>query len=225
MARRDLDRDYSGDKDDPGGFRHVPGLDGVRGLAVTLTVGAHLWLTNEHPGSRVITVLTSLRMSMWLGVDLFLALSGFLITGILFDTVSSPGYLKNFYARRVLRIFPVYYAAIAVLGMLAVVMGFGLGGYGWMLAGFLENTPVWIGRTVPGPVEALAGHLWSIALEEQFYLVWPLVILLVMRIGKRDQGSGIREQRGRRWLMGVAAGLTCGGAGAADCAGDAACEL
>ena len=179
--------------DDPGGFRHVPGLDGVRGLAVTLTVGAHLWLTNEHPGSRVITVFTSLRMSMWLGVDLFLALSGFLITGILYDTVRSQHDLRNFYARRMLRIFPVYYAAIAVLGLLAAVMGFRLGGYGWMLAGFVENTPVWIGRAVPGPVEALAGHLWSIALEEQFYLVWPVMVLVL---------------RERRRLMGVAGGLS-----------------
>jgi peptidoglycan/LPS O-acetylase OafA/YrhL len=74
-----------------------------------------------------------------------------------------------------------------------VVMGFSFRGFYWPLAGFLENTPVWIGRVIPGPLEALVGHLWSIALEEQFYLLWPMVILLV---------------RGRRRLMMVAAGLS-----------------
>jgi peptidoglycan/LPS O-acetylase OafA/YrhL len=192
------------DRDDPGGFRHVAALDGVRGLAVALIVGAHLWLTNEHPGSRVITLLTTIRMSMWLGVDLFLALSGFLITGILFDTVASPHYLRNFYARRVLRIFPVYYAAIAVLGVLAVTMHFGFRGYWWPLGVFLENTPVWWGRAMPGMLDTFSGHLWSIALEEQFYLLWPLVVML---LGSREERRGKREE-GRRRLMWAAGGLS-----------------
>jgi peptidoglycan/LPS O-acetylase OafA/YrhL len=202
MMRTYLDRDGL-ERDDPGGFAHVPALDGVRGLAVMMTVGAHLWLTNEHPGSRVITLLTSVRMSLWLGVDLFLALSGFLITGILFDTVGSPHYLRNFYARRVLRIFPVYYAAIAVLGVLAVTMHFGFRGYWWPLGVFLENTPVWWGRAMPGMLDGFSGHLWSIALEEQFYLLWPLVVWL----GTRDLGLGTRKDQGRRRLMWVAGGL------------------
>ncbi len=184
--------------EDPGGFAHVPALDGVRGMAVMLTVGAHLWLTNEHRGSAWITVLTSVRSSMWLGVDVFLALSGFLITGILFDTIGAADGLRNFYARRVLRIFPVYFLAIAVLGVLAWGMGFQFAGYWWRLAVFAENTGAWIGRPVPGALEALAGHLWSIALEEQFYVVWPLLILLV---------------RDRRRLMVVAAGLSVGALG------------
>ncbi len=188
-----LEHAMTAERDDPGGFRHVPALDGVRGMAVMLTVGSHLWLTSEHRGSALLTVLTSVRISMWLGVDVFLALSGFLITGILFDTVSSPRYLRTFYARRVLRIFPVYYLAIAVLALLAATMHFSFAGYYWRLALFAENTALWIGRPVPGALEALAGHLWSIALEEQFYLVWPLLILVV---------------RDRRRLMGLAAGLS-----------------
>ncbi len=182
--------------DDPGGFAHVPVLDGIRGLAVMLTVGSHLWLTNGHRGSVLITVLTSVRSSMWLGVDVFLSLSGFLITGILFDTLGSAGYLRKFYARRVLRIFPVYYLAIGVLVLLAGWMHFDLAGYGWRLAGFLENTG--LGRPVAGAPEALAGHLWSIALEEQFYLVWPVMVLAV---------------RDRRRLMGLAAVLSVGALG------------
>ena len=116
---------------------------------------------------------------MWLGVDVFLALSGFLITGILFDTVATPHSLRNFYARRGLRIFPVYYLAIAVLAVLALVKHFSFRGFYLPLAIFLENTPVWIARAVPAPLESLAGHLWSIALEEQFYLLWPLLVLLI----------------------------------------------
>jgi peptidoglycan/LPS O-acetylase OafA/YrhL len=185
------------DRDDPGGFRHVAALDGVRGVAVMMTVGAHLWLTNEHPGSRLITLLTTIRMSMWLGVDLFLALSGFLITGILFDTVASPHYFRNFYARRVLRIFPVYYAAIAVLGVLAVTMHFGFRAYWWPLGVFLENTPMWWGREMPGMLDGFSGHLWSIALEEQFYLLWPLLVLLVAS-----------RENARRRLMWLAGGLS-----------------
>ena len=165
--------------DDPGGFAHIPALDGIRGLAVAMILGAHLWLTNEHPGSTLVTILTSIRMSLWLGVDLFLALSGFLITGILFDTIASPHFLRNFYARRMLRIFPVYYLAIATLALLALLFHFRIAGFYWPLALFLENTSVGIAHPLPPELDAFAGHLWSIALEEQFYLLWPLCILLV----------------------------------------------
>src|ERR1700712_2115550 len=99
---------------------HVASLDGVRGFAVLLIVLYHVAVTNEHPGSRVITFLTGVRISMWMGVDLFLALSGFLITGILFDALERGGSLRSFYARRCLRILPVYYLALAAIGVISV---------------------------------------------------------------------------------------------------------
>ena len=113
------------DRDDPGGFRHVAALDGVRGVAVTLTVGAHLWLTNEHPGSRVITLLTTIRMSMWLGVDLFLALSGFLITGIravvtaVHGSVAIAADQLAFYERVVIALVCLAFVALCVRSFVA----------------------------------------------------------------------------------------------------------
>jgi len=81
-------------------------------------------------------------------------------------------------------------------------MHFGFRAYWWPLGVFLENTPVWWGRPMPGMLDGFSGHLWSIALEEQFYLLWPVVVWL----GLRAEGLGPREQ-GRRRLMWVAGGL------------------
>lgn len=179
-------------RSDPGGFSHVLPLDGIRGFAVMLTVANHLLLTNTHP-SVFITILTSVRISTWLGVDLFLALSGFLITGILFDSLHSRHYLRNFYGRRALRILPLYYLALVALGLLSFPLHMHWNGFGWVLATFLQNTPLWFNRAVPYPLEPLTGHLWTIALEEQFYLFWPMLVVLV---------------RDRRRLMTVALALS-----------------
>jgi peptidoglycan/LPS O-acetylase OafA/YrhL len=115
-----------------------------------------------------------------MGVDLFFVLSGFLITGILLDTRELPRYFTNFYARRALRIFPLYYTVLAVLflmtpwlhlewhaGHLAYLV------YTGNIAYNLDPSLV----SVRPAVSLL--HLWSLAVEEQFYLVWPLLVMLV----------------------------------------------
>jgi peptidoglycan/LPS O-acetylase OafA/YrhL len=156
----------------------VAPLDGVRGFAVLLTLLYHVAVTNEHPGSLVITVLTGVRVSMWMGVDLFLALSGFLITGILFDALGRGGSLRSFYARRCLRILPLYYLALIVIAVISFRNHFYWFGFQWKLIAFLQNTPLWF-KGVPFPLSAYTGHLWSIALEEQFYICWPLLMFFV----------------------------------------------
>ena len=95
--------------------RHVPALDGVRGLAILLVLVSHLMLFNNRTGSRFGDSLSALRGLGWVGVDLFFVLSGFLITGILFDTLHDPHYFRSFYMRRFLRIFPLYYGFLFFL--------------------------------------------------------------------------------------------------------------
>jgi peptidoglycan/LPS O-acetylase OafA/YrhL len=116
----------------------------------------------------------------WMGVDLFFVLSGFLITGILLDTREGPRYFTNFYARRALRIFPLYYTVLAVLFLLTPWLHLqwhrGHLGYLFYVGNIASNLN-------PGLVEVKPAvsflHLWSLAVEEQFYLIWPLMILMV----------------------------------------------
>ncbi|MDB5448653.1 MAG: acyltransferase 3, partial [Phenylobacterium sp.] len=92
---------------------HVPALDGVRGCAVLLVVVYHF--ANSFYVLGFTNPIVSAARIGWLGVDVFFALSGFLITGILLDTKSSANYFGSFYARRFLRIFPLYYGAIILV--------------------------------------------------------------------------------------------------------------
>src|ERR1700733_7570196 len=85
--------------------KHIPQLDGLRGIAILIVLLAHLDYLQGVAFARVLQYGRT-------GVDLFFVLSGFLITGILLDTKEFPGYFKNFYARRALRIWPIYYAML-----------------------------------------------------------------------------------------------------------------
>ena len=116
----------------------------------------------------------------WAGVDLFFVLSGFLITGILLDTRDSKFYFRNFYARRILRIFPLFYGVLLVL-LLATPILHLLWRPGHILYFFyLGNIAGHIDPSLNFVLPAVnLTHTWSLAVEEQFYLVWPLVIWLV----------------------------------------------
>lgn len=165
-------------------FARISALDGVRGLATLMVLCSHFlfedvwhdcwWWGVAHSG--------------WMGVDLFFVLSGFLITGILLDSRQKSGYFSNFYRRRVLRIFPLYYFAL-LLSIFAIVV--------------IDRMPervfqgydslVWFFAFIPNVALALKGdwvwqtnwvglsHLWSLAVEEQFYIVWPLLVFLLPR--------------------------------------------
>jgi peptidoglycan/LPS O-acetylase OafA/YrhL len=172
------------------GAGHVAALDGVRGLAVALVLAFHFGTVGIAP-IRVVTAADAVDLSVfrlfslgWIGVDLFFALSGFLITGLLLDDVGRPGYYRRFYTRRALRIFPLYYGALAALYVLAPFVGSPpialqtrelLGGTPWAWAYGLNV----LEAVHPNVVPAALAHFWSLAVEEHFYLVWPAVIALV----------------------------------------------
>jgi len=147
---------------------HMPALDGMRGIAILLVL-AHTFdviQTRNGMGHDIDLALDT----GWIGVQLFFVLSGFLITGILLDTRSKPHYFRTFWIRRVLRIFPLYF------GVLAVATAAGAASiYLWT---YTSNFAAPLGH--PEPVFP---HFWSLAVEEQFYLVWPLVVRLAGRRG------------------------------------------
>jgi peptidoglycan/LPS O-acetylase OafA/YrhL len=116
--------------------------------------------------SGIATLALWLTTPLWCGVDLFFALSGFLITGILLDTKYDPRYFRNFYARRALRILPLYY-----LILLVVLFCYpNSGRYAVLVLLFLCNMAPLFGAPM------LNGALWSLSVEEHFYLFWPLLV-------------------------------------------------
>lgn len=147
--------------------RHVPALDGTRGIAIILVMAFHLW---RAP-------LTALG---WSGVDLFFVLSGFLITGILWDSRLAPDRARSFYVRRALRILPLYYGVLIAVFVIRPL-------FGWAhrlddLA--LAHEQIWywtylcdwrIALNHP-PAFTFLTHFWTLSIEEQFYLVWPLIV-------------------------------------------------
>ena len=166
----------SGSGEGKGEERHFPALDGVRGLAILAVLAIHLLQSNNESASTVVQMLLSVRGLLWAGVTLFFSLSGFLITGILFDTLGSQNYFRTFFARRALRIFPLYYGVLLVLLLLTRPLHLDWHGQAYRALTYTTNLPFtmeWAGN--PSRYINLH-HFWSLAVEEQFYLVWPVLI-------------------------------------------------
>ena len=159
---------------------HMPVLDALRGLAILLVI-AHRAFVSPNPHGLVARVVGAAMEAGWVGVQLFFVLSGFLITGILLDSRDSPGYYRAFFARRVLRIFPLYYAVlIGAFVVVPLVTGQKLTGSEhqlWLWV-YLSN---WLEPL--GVAVAAFPHFWSLAVEEQFYAVWPFVVRATSRRG------------------------------------------
>src|SRR6186997_1549382 len=161
----------------------IPALDGLRGIAIVLVMLHHF--TYLRPTSGIDALIGNVLFFGWTGVDLFFVLSGFLITGILLDTRNSRRYFTTFYARRTLRIFPLYYLilfiALVVLPKFPAVDRVLIGQD--ELIDLPPQWPYWLYLTNfsiadRGWVHGWVDVGWSLAIEEQFYLVWPLVIWL-----------------------------------------------
>jgi peptidoglycan/LPS O-acetylase OafA/YrhL len=140
------------------------------------------------PEGRPAKLLTFFMNFGWTGVDLFFVLSGFLITGILLESKREPAYFRSFYARRVLRIFPLYYGVLAVtLHVLPHFVPYDtpalrllLHDQGWLWT-YSANVSVALrhGVYIWNADWLHLGVLWSLAVEEHFYLVWPLLVFLL----------------------------------------------
>jgi peptidoglycan/LPS O-acetylase OafA/YrhL len=160
---------------------HVPALDGIRGLAILLVMVRHgTSYAGVHAFDRW---FNHLAWSGWVGVDLFFVLSGYLITGILLDSRRGPRFFRNFYARRALRIFPLYYALIALSFLVLPHLVpptqaahfariSGEEPYYWL---YLQNFCM---ARAGMPRHPILDVTWSLAIEEQFYLLWPTVVYL-----------------------------------------------
>ena len=162
----------------PGARGHLPQLDGLRGIAILLVIVHHAALPGAELSHPVASEILHLGFA---GVDLFFVLSGFLITGILIDARGGEGYYRSFYGRRLLRIAPAYYLFLAIT---------------WLVLPLLTADPSFAPPPevrADGAVHAVYGsnllfawsgdvrwrpacHLWSLSIEEQFYLVWPLLV-------------------------------------------------
>lgn len=171
-----IDRD-----ENPGGFVHKPALDGVRGLAILLVLYDHLFWSNSAAAHGILAVFAAVRDSSYAGVNLFFALSGFLISGILIDTLKTPHYFRNFYARRTLRIFPLYYGVLLLLLLLTRPLHLIWSGWQYYDLTYTANLALWRHNAPLNLGIFNINHFWSLQVEEQFYLVWPLVIFRVRK--------------------------------------------
>lgn len=154
-------------------------LDGIRGIAIALVI-----ITHGFDGLVARTMaeklLLSFTKSAWVGVDLFFVLSGYLITGILIRSrdKAPASYFRTFYMRRVFRIFPLYYAFFAMFVMATLIQSKSLGQLElqWNLP-YLSNLNVALNGWSWRPLR----HLWSLSVEEQFYLIWPTIVFIIPR--------------------------------------------
>jgi peptidoglycan/LPS O-acetylase OafA/YrhL len=163
------DSDPTSSREESAAIRFIPELDGLRGIAISLVLLFHLHVPLFRIG--------------WCGVDLFFVLSGFLITSILLATKGSAHYFRTFYARRFLRIFPLYYAtlflvfcvALPIAAHLCIAKPVSISEQLWYWL-YISNWWNALGHSV-----YYLSHFWTLAVEEQFYLFWPMVVFLLSR--------------------------------------------
>ena len=176
----------------------VPQLDGLRGLAILLVLIWHYVACQMDPkwgslgvetfGFRVADTLHALISMTWSGVDFFFVLSGFLLGGILMDHKTSPCFFRTFYVRRVCRLFPLYYLLLLLFGLTTLApLSQACPGLNWL---FDHPLPMWSYATFTQNFQMAfkeligakqLGVTWSLAVEEQFYLILPLIVYFTTR--------------------------------------------
>jgi peptidoglycan/LPS O-acetylase OafA/YrhL len=157
--------------------RRVPALDGIRGLAILLVIPHNGNLMPAGDVHGIAHVIKDIMLDGWTGVQLFFVLSGYLISGALLDTQDSPSYYQSFYARRALRVLPLYYGVLILVFLVLASLGL-------MPAQTLsdQHNQVWLWTFLSNWTDPLGydvkgfTHFWSLAVEEQFYLLWPLIL-------------------------------------------------
>lgn len=175
----DMSAPLSGGASPPLSRLHLPLLDGIRGIAILLVIPRNAGLLLDMPGQvhGALYVTRELMQFGWAGVQLFFALSGFLISGALLDTRGAPNYYASFYERRVLRILPLYFGVLIVTFLVLAPLRalpqelLAARSHQIWLWTFLSNWTDSLGFSVPGFT-----HFWSLAVEWQFYLLWPLIV-------------------------------------------------
>lgn len=164
----------------------VPELDGIRGVAIAGVMLFHFVNRLLVPHTAIDRLVHQATVYGFLGVDLFFVLSGFLITGILYDSKTAPGYFRNFYIRRALRIFPLYYGVLVVTMLLLPATIAAKCAPDLMGARAVQE---WVWFYLTNFYIASEGaftipyfsHFWSLAIEEHFYVFWPVVIAFCSR--------------------------------------------
>src|SRR5579871_6022976 len=168
----------------PLAFRgRIAEFDAFRGSAILVVILAHVWPVES---SRVSTVL----QLAWVLMDGFFVMSGYLIAGLLLDNRAKPDYYRTFYTRRALRILPIYYVVIGATTLVAVLSGSPSyrrmlemwGSPTWFFV-YLGNIPTALSGSLPHFAGGAFVPLWSLQIEEQFYLLFPL---LVRRLSNRN---------------------------------------
>lgn len=164
-------------------LNRIKELDGLRGVAVVLVMALHIFKRaayfTEHP---VLLAFTKFTTVGWVGVDIFFTLSGFLITSILLKSKTEEHYFKNFYVRRALRIFPLYYVAIVFVLLFAPKVE------PEFMAQLKTALPImllyqqnWALLFKNFHITQYLGITWSLAIEEQFYFLWPFIVYKLNR--------------------------------------------
>ena len=177
----------------------LPGLDGVRGVAVLAVVLSHVnrILPVSWSGAEVRRVTDG----GWLGVDVFFVLSGFLITALLLDEQGLRGRISfgAFYMRRALRLLPALYFMLVCYAIYTYWAGLPVTAMWQSTLGAVFYVTNWLAILKPEAIAPGTGHLWSLAVEEQFYLVWPLLLTLAFGLNRRA-----------RWVIPAMAALIAG---------------
>jgi peptidoglycan/LPS O-acetylase OafA/YrhL len=141
---------------------YVKEFDGWRGVGICFVILAHYF--------------PSYFIGSWVFMEMFFVMSGFLITGILLDTKSKPAYYRNFIGRRIVRVFPLYYLCLVILFFLIPRTWIDLSYYRERQAWFWLYVENWLYSLDGWPKVKALHHFWSLAIEEQFYIIWPFVV-------------------------------------------------
>ena len=153
----------------------MPSLDGIRGYGFLLVFIAH-YLSPDRlasNGSTAFRVVLGLEEPAYFGIPMFFVLSGYLIGGILYESRNREGFFRVYYSHRVLRIFPIYYLSLLIIACIDTLLRFHLNYIFWAHFFFIQNLmPGYLSQYEP----LIMSHFWTLATEEQFYLLWPLAV-------------------------------------------------